>query len=139
MLKLNTIDFISTFFSEQYNKKASEYFEKWHTINTTKILSISPLVNAVYIDKCYSKVRLFIKGIIDKINQIREKIVDDNELIKVKYFTAPPLNNEKKSKQSALFSAIKLINPNKFEVINGQYLNKTINCMATCKKQFQLI
>ena len=75
------IDFISPFFSEQYNKKASEYFEKWHTINATKILSISPLVNAAYIDKCYSKVRLFLRGIIENIIELKKEIEDDNELI----------------------------------------------------------
>ena len=75
------IDFISPFFLEQYNKKLSEYFEKWNISIATKILSISPLVNAESLDKCYSKVRLFLRGIIDKINHLREEIVDDNELL----------------------------------------------------------
>ena len=75
------INFISPFFLEQYNKKLSEYFEKWNMSNTTKILSINPLVNAEDIDKCYSKVRLFLRDIIGKIDKLREEIVDDNELI----------------------------------------------------------
>lgn len=75
------INFVSPFFLEQYNKKLSEYFEKWDLNKVTKILSVSPLVNIESIDKCYSKVRLFLRGIIDKINHLREEIVDDNELI----------------------------------------------------------
>ncbi|MEO7048382.1 MAG: hypothetical protein ABI091_23995, partial [Ferruginibacter sp.] len=75
------IDFISPFFSDQFNKKLSEYFVKWETSNVTKILCIVPLVNTASIDKCYSKVRLFLLGIIEKVNELRKEIKDDNELI----------------------------------------------------------
>lgn len=61
---------------------------------------------------------------------------DNQVLQKVKYFTAPPKNIQKRSKQSALFSANKIINGELFEVINGHYADKYLNCHAKCKQQF---
>lgn len=63
----------------------------------------------------------------------------DNQILhKVKYFTAPPINKEKRSKQSALFGANKILNESVFEVINGHYSDKFIDCQATCKEQFKV-
>ena len=59
-----------------------------------------------------------------------------HELVCVKYFTAPPSSNEKRSRQSAFFKANKIINGNKIEIINGIYQVKKIQCGATCKKTF---
>jgi hypothetical protein len=75
------IDFISPYFSDQYNKLLFMYFQKWDIINSTKILSISLLVNAQYHDKCYTKVRLFLRGIMDEIKNLRVKIEQDNGII----------------------------------------------------------
>lgn len=63
---------------------------------------------------------------------------DGQELHKVKYFTAPPINVQKRSKQSALFGANKILNGDKFEVINGHYTDKSIDCHAICKKTFKV-
>ncbi len=63
---------------------------------------------------------------------------DGQELHKVKYFTAPPINLIKRSKQSALFGANLITNENKFEVINGHYADKFIDCQATCKQKFKV-
>ncbi|MBK9300127.1 MAG: NYN domain-containing protein [Bacteroidetes bacterium] len=63
---------------------------------------------------------------------------DNQVLHKVKYFTAPPLNAQKKSRQSALFGANKLLNGDMFEVFNGHYADKFITCNATCKEQFKV-
>lgn len=63
---------------------------------------------------------------------------DGQELHKVKYFTAPPKNSEKRSKQSALFGANKILNGNKFQIINGHYADKFIDCQAECKKTFKV-
>jgi hypothetical protein len=63
---------------------------------------------------------------------------DGQVLHKVKYFTAPPINVLKRSKQSALFGANKILNDSSFEVINGHYADKFIDCQATCKKTFKL-
>lgn len=63
---------------------------------------------------------------------------DGQVLHKVKYFTAPPKNLLKRSKQSALFGANKILNDSTFEVINGHYADKFINCQAICKKTFKV-
>jgi hypothetical protein len=63
---------------------------------------------------------------------------DGHVLHKVRYFTAPPLNTLKRSKQSALFGANKILNDTSFEVINGHYADKFIDCQATCKKPFKV-
>jgi uncharacterized LabA/DUF88 family protein len=65
-----------------------------------------------------------------------EQFTQEGQLISVKYFTAPPSNDGQRSRQSALFSANKLLNPGKFSQINGNYQNKTIECKK-CKKRFE--
>lgn len=56
-------------------------------------------------------------------NQILEKVI---------YFTASPLNSEKSSRQSAFLNANKLLNKERFEIIRGKYIDKTIIC-PNCK------
>lgn len=73
---------------------------------------------------------------IDFVKFCNQFIYDGSELAAIKYFTAPPMNTYKRSKQSALFGANKLLNPLLFQVYNGQYQNRTINC-GICKKDFQ--
>jgi len=63
--------------------------------------------------------------------------LDTHELVSVKYFTAKPTDAGQISRQSALFSANKLLNGEKFQVIKGQYQNKDIKCRATCRQIFQ--
>jgi len=53
---------------------------------------------------------------------------EGQEVEKVIYFTASPLNPEKNSYQSAFLNANKLINGNRFEVVRGKYLDKQIQC-----------
>lgn len=50
------------------------------------------------------------------------------EIVKIKYFTAPPLNPDKKQRQATLLAVNKLLNPNIFEVIPGKYYNKQVFC-----------
>lgn len=64
---------------------------------------------------------------------------DQNEIVAVKYFTAPPLDPNKKSRQSALFKANEILNPDKFIVINGQYQHRKVSCLAQCKREFHLL
>lgn len=61
---------------------------------------------------------------------------EGSELISVKYFTAPPLNAQKRSKQSAFLSANKLLNGDKFLFYPGHYTNKQVECFAICKQKF---
>lgn len=49
-------------------------------------------------------------------------------LEKVIYFTASPLNRDKSARQSAFLNANRLINGDRFEVVRGKYLEKTIKC-----------
>lgn len=56
----------------------------------------------------------------------------------VKYFTAPPVNDIKRSRQSAFFGANKILNEEKFIVFNGHYTSKEISCGADCKRIFKV-
>ena len=57
---------------------------------------------------------------------------EDQELVKVVYFTASPLNIEKSSRQSSFLNANKLLNGERFEIVRGKYLEKKIVC-PNCK------
>lgn len=58
-----------------------------------------------------------------------EKFLGENQVLeKVVYFTASPLSRDKSARQSAFLNANKLINGNRFEVVRGKYLEKTIKC-----------
>lgn len=63
---------------------------------------------------------------------------DGHELIAVIYFTAPPFNQKKRSKQSALLHANKLISKDLFKVFQGHYTEKEIACLAFCKEKFKV-
>ncbi|HMU68978.1 MAG TPA: NYN domain-containing protein [Chitinophagales bacterium] len=65
-------------------------------------------------------------------------LTDSHELVKVKYFSAPPFDSGKQSRQSALFKANKIINGDKLSIINGKYYKKPITCMASCKETFHI-
>ena len=61
----------------------------------------------------------------------------DEELVKVKYFTAAPLSIGKRTRQSALFKANDLVNGDRFKIVRGKYINKDItcrNCLTTFSK-----
>jgi uncharacterized LabA/DUF88 family protein len=53
---------------------------------------------------------------------------EGQQVEKVIYFTASPLNPEKSSRQSAFLNANKLINGDRFEIVRGKYLEKQIQC-----------
>lgn len=65
-----------------------------------------------------------------------KEFIQNSELVFVKYFTAPPSNNLQRSRQSALFSANRILNPEKFITINGNYQFKKIKCRK-CKSMFE--
>lgn len=60
---------------------------------------------------------------------------DHHELTKVKYFTAPPLNNGKKERQKILFDVNKKLNGSMLEFINGKYYEKPYTC-PHCRESF---
>lgn len=65
---------------------------------------------------------------IDMVRLCKSFLGDGQVLEKVIYFTASPLNSQKNSRQSAFLNANKLLNPNRFEVVRGKYMDKQIIC-----------
>ena len=65
---------------------------------------------------------------IDIVKLCESFLGDGQELSKVVYFTASPLNPEKSSRQSAFLNANSLINGDRFEVVRGKYLEKHLSC-----------
>ena len=65
---------------------------------------------------------------IDFVKLFSQFLGKDQILEKVIYFTASPLDPQKNSRQSALLNANKALNPDKFEVVRGKYINKPIPC-----------
>lgn len=65
---------------------------------------------------------------IDVVKLFQSFLSPEQELVKVVYFTASPLNPDKNRRQSAFFNANKAINGEKFEVVRGKYLTKQIVC-----------
>ena len=55
-------------------------------------------------------------------------------LQKVVYFTTPPINIQKRNRQGMLLLANKLLNGNRFEVIEGKFYDK-LQSSETPKKQ----
>ena len=65
---------------------------------------------------------------IDFVKLFSQFLGKDQVLEKVIYFTASPLDPNKSSRQSALLNANRVLNPGKFEVVRGKYINKPIQC-----------
>ncbi len=65
---------------------------------------------------------------IDVVKLFEQFLGANQELVKVIYFTASPLAPDKSSRQSAFLNANALLHPDKFEVVRGKYINKTIMC-----------
>lgn len=65
---------------------------------------------------------------IDVVKLCSSFLGEGQVLEKVIYFTASPLSAERNSRQSAFLNANKLLNGNKFEIVRGKYLEKSITC-----------
>lgn len=65
---------------------------------------------------------------IDMVKLCESFLGPDQELAKVIYFTASPLNPQKNSRQSAFLNANKLLNGDRFEIVRGRYLEKHLIC-----------
>lgn len=65
---------------------------------------------------------------IDIVKLFEQFLGPDQELAKVVYFTASPLDPDKSSRQSALLNANVILHPDKFEIVRGKYINKIIEC-----------
>src|SRR6185436_4318961 len=75
---------------------------------------------------------------IDLVKFCNQFLSDKHELVKVKYFTASPLDEEKEKRQSAFFKANKYLNNDKIEIIKGKYYTKPIRCQRECKETFKI-
>ena len=65
---------------------------------------------------------------IDIVKLCSQFLGHDQTLEKVIYFTASPLSPEKNSRQGTFLNANKLLNPEKFEIVRGKYIDKQITC-----------
>lgn len=65
---------------------------------------------------------------IDVVKLFKSFLSDAQELSKVIYFTASPLDSEKSSRQSSFLNANKLLNENTFEIVRGKYIEKPMHC-----------
>jgi uncharacterized LabA/DUF88 family protein len=72
---------------------------------------------------------------IDFVKLFEHFIGEDQALQKVYYFTAPPKKPEKSNRQSELLEANKAINGERFEVVKGQFYDKTMIC-PVCKNTY---
>ena len=72
---------------------------------------------------------------IDMVKLCSSFLGEGQELCKVIYFTASPLDIEKSSRQSSFLNANKLLNSDKFEVVRGKYIEKPILC-PSCHNNF---
>ena len=65
---------------------------------------------------------------IDLVKLCSGFLAPNEEIEKVIYFTASPLNKNKSARQSAFLNANKILNRDKFEVVRGKYLEKHFEC-----------
>ena len=65
---------------------------------------------------------------IDVVKLCESFLGESQSLEKVVYFTASPMNPAKNSRQSSFLNANKLINGEKFEIVRGKYMDKSIIC-----------
>ena len=72
---------------------------------------------------------------LDLVSFFESFMQNGQELVGVKYFSAPTNNQEKRKRQSDFFSANKL--NDRFELILGNYLNKNVYC-RNCHTDFEV-
>lgn len=65
---------------------------------------------------------------IDMVKLCESFLGEGQQLEKVVYFTASPLDSEKNSRQSAFLNVNRLINGERFEIVRGKYLEKSYTC-----------
>lgn len=68
------LDFISQFFAEQYDKMLLENYKQLNRVGVVKILSVKPITNEAFYERCYKSTYAFVKGIDTEINTITKDI-----------------------------------------------------------------
>lgn len=70
------LEFISQYFTEQYDKILLENYKQWNIEAVSKILSVKPITNEAYYERCYKSTYAFVKEIDNEINDITKSITD---------------------------------------------------------------
>ncbi len=64
----------------------------------------------------------------DVVKFCQSFISPDQTLVAVKYFTSDPLNVQQRQRHKKFFEVNSVLNPNTFQIINGKYKKKNIEC-----------
>ena len=68
------LDFISPYFATQYDKVLTDNFKKRNLKDVAKILSIKPITNEAFFEKCYKGVYSLLKEFETEITRITKEI-----------------------------------------------------------------
>lgn len=92
------VDFISPYFSTQYDKVLTDNFRKQNIKAVSKILSVKPITNELLFEACYRGTYSIIKGFDNEITDIRKKIeLKESPFIEKQFFGLASLIKEKVS------------------------------------------
>jgi hypothetical protein len=80
------LDFISQFFSDQYDKVLLDNFKKWNQQAVSKILSIKPITSQAYFDKCFKSTHSFVKELDGEIKSFTKDIENNKSPFILKKF-----------------------------------------------------
>ncbi|WP_369765263.1 tetratricopeptide repeat protein [Flavobacterium sp. WC2429] len=97
------LDFISPYFADQYDKLLSNNYKKGNEKKITEILSVKPITNEIYLEKCYKSTHAYLRKMNNEIKDITKEIDNgsaintreyfENIHLKVKKIVAPELLN----------------------------------------------
>ena len=93
------IEFISPFFSERYNTALLNNVKKKNLTNLYKIVAVKPIVNDVFLEKCFQGTYLFLKQNDNDINNIRHDIKNGDSTFIAKQFECKLCKSNCESKQ----------------------------------------
>lgn len=68
------LDFISPYFSLQYDKLLSDSFKNRDLSSVSKIISVKPITNEYYFESCYKSTYSIVRNIDNEINAINKEI-----------------------------------------------------------------
>ena len=72
------LDFISPVFSEQYDKLLSQNFKSGNIEYVKKVLSVKPITNEIFFEKCYKDTYALLRNINNEIGKINAEISANN-------------------------------------------------------------
>ncbi len=120
------VDFISPYFSDQYNLVLTKYFKAGNLDLSSKILNVKPPVNKLYHDKCFNGIRLFLNDIVESLKIARDRIYDDNKLAGSDLF-------------DVIFNRIKKIDPKMINLLPYSDFQNSRNSLADSIKSFAIV